>query len=222
MAVSREGIAVNCPTVLVVLSIAIGLLLDCSDQPFNLEPPATRTPLLSYVGPTVQDAVRAGIAGTENIQFWRAIKDQSDNACFVLIHTIDGDTGGEDTYATEAAFLLGAIHLEHGLPYTESGNQAAETIALKTSGRVFRFKSAAALQNVPRYYSNAILEEMRAALKPYSSKELLAGFGAGGSLHSLYNRHAHPKGHAYEFAVAHVLLERGLIPRMHTQISAME
>src|SRR5438105_3338579 len=115
MAVLRNGMVVSRPIAFAVLSIAVGSLLGCSDEPFDLQPPAIRIPLSNYFGPTIQDAVRAGIVGHENIQFWRAIKNRSDNASFVLIHTIDPRTGQEDTYATQAPFLLGAVHLEHGL-----------------------------------------------------------------------------------------------------------
>lgn len=171
--------------------------------------------------PSVLEAHKAGVTDPDAVQFWRAMHDRSTQVPFVLIHVVQPN-GSIDTYATSASFLLGAIHIEHRLPYTDAGEARALAIALSTPCRVFRFRTRKARQNVPRYYNLEVLQEVREALRGYSNTQLLEGFAVGGTLHSTYNRFTHPKAHAYEFAVAHVLLERGLIPSMHSQVHAIQ
>ncbi len=172
-------------------------------------------------GPSRQDAIRAGIVGDRDILFWRAIHNDSTQAPFALISVPQPD-GSIATYATTASFVLGAIHMEHGIPYTAEGSSRAKEIALATPGHLFRFTNPAAQKNVERYYDETVLSEVRQALARYSKAELLSGFSGMGSLHSTYNQYEHPKAHAYEFAVAHVLLERGLLPSMHSRILTEE
>jgi hypothetical protein len=175
----------------------------------------------SEPGTSREDALQAGIQGENNILFWRAIQTTSMQAPFALIHVAQKD-GSVDTYATTAKFVVGAIHMEFHIPYSKRGSARAVAIALATPGQVFNFKSGAARANITRYYDEAVLTEARTALSRYSNAELLSGFSLRGQLHSIYNQYQHPKAHGYEFAVAHVLLERGLLPSMHSRIGVTE
>ena len=170
--------------------------------------------------PTRQEAVNAGFTSATDIQFWRAMQS-AHLGTFVLIHVARPNAPAE-TFATRSRFLLGAIHREHRLPYTQEGQDAALAIALRTSGQLFSFSKRRALKNIPRYYTPSVLAEVRAGLSAFSTAALLEGFSIHGDLHEIYSCLPHPTAHAYEYAVAHVLLERGLIPHMHSQVLVHE
>jgi hypothetical protein len=126
-----------------------------------------------------------------------------------LITLVSVDGSSRRAVCIPAPFLLGAIDREHHL-----GDQAkALEIALSKADFVFQFKNPAASENVQPRYTEAILAEVRARLKGLSRSELLAGFhGGSGSLDALYSRHRAGEYTAWRDAIAHVLLERGLLP----------
>lgn len=146
--------------------------------------------------------------------FRRAIMNESTAPNYVLITVVNGTTNETQLVCTVAPFLLGAIHEEYKIPYDDTGCRNAMRRALAQRDRMFRFSQELALKNIGSRYSKQILGEMRAALKGLSDEELRKGFtGFKTKLSELYSGRSYTEYSAYRDAIAHVLLERGLLPR---------
>ena len=136
-----------------------------------------------------------------------AIAEMSTSPAYVLIEV--GGSGGAAPrpVRTTANFLLGAIHLEHGLGYAPAESEKAQRIAREQVDHVFRFQRQAALDNVRVQYTEGALAAARALLPPLSDDEVKARFS------SLYAKDRLPtEGYATE-ALACALIERGFSPR---------
>jgi hypothetical protein len=141
--------------------------------------------------------------------FRRALENHSSAPNYVLITLVSADGSSRREVCIPAPFLLGALQREHRL----AGQSRALDLALSKADFVFRFKDPKAGENVQPQYTEAILAEVRARLKGLSRSELLAGFhGGSGPLDALYSRHRAGEYTAWRDAVAHILLERGLLP----------
>jgi hypothetical protein len=88
--------------------------------------------------------------GTQQQQdaFAAAVRNQSTSPSYVKIQ-VGQLTGSLSTNCVTANLFLGAIHIEHGLPYTEKGLASAEQIANSSPSHAFRFAKPAALANLP-------------------------------------------------------------------------
>jgi hypothetical protein len=163
--------------------------------------------LLSVVG------ARAG--GTNALDlFTSAIQNHSTAPNYVLITVIDGSSRSNRVVCTEAPFLLGAIHREHNLGYDKTSLQKVDSLALAQRSRTFKFSNPEAIKNVQPRYTEGILDEVRRALKHYTDDELRQGLRLEGTeLSKLYDEKPGRAYGAYRDAIAHVLLERGLLPR---------
>ena len=80
--------------------------------------------------------------------FEAAILNQSTSPLFVKIQ-VGGSTGTLSTNCVTANLLLGAIHREHGLPFTAAGTASASRLATTAPNATFRFGNPAALANLP-------------------------------------------------------------------------
>jgi hypothetical protein len=132
-------------------------------------------------------------AGTAPMQsqasFETAIETHSTSPFYVLISAVDDNTGQSRTYCTTANFLMGAIHREYGIGYGRDDIAKADAIAIASKDHVFHFRKQEALDNI----------------RPdYSEEELAAARESAAPQYSGYNKNA----------VACVLIERGLSPRM--------
>lgn len=142
--------------------------------------------------------------------FLQAIKNDSTTTNYVLIHVVNDKTGATKLVCTGAPFLLGALHMQHNLKYDAVGSQKALALASSQSDLVFHFTKSAAIKNLAQYHTPEQVAEMRAALKPYSNRQLPALFkGDGKGLDPLYMADGKS---SYQGAIAQVLLERGLLP----------
>jgi hypothetical protein len=137
-----------------------------------------------------------------------AVREISSSPAYVLISISDSDTGQAKPVCTEAPFLQGAIHHEYGLAHDAAGSSKAVDIALKSKDHVFRFHQQAALDNIAVRYSDQDLAAARTLLAPLSKDELQAKFS------SLYRDKRLPTDGYARDAIACVLIERGLSPRM--------
>lgn len=107
------------------------------------------------------------------------------------------------TLCVNANLLIGAIMRETGV-----GQPQAEQLALSNQAHTFRFATQAALDNLPRRYSDVDLANARAVLAPFSASELQHEFS------SLYERPRLPPTQIPRAALACALIERGLSPKM--------
>ena len=161
----------------------------------------------------------AGCAGmTTGVQsqtsFDAAIKNHSTSPSYVQITVVDATAGTSLSTCTTANLLLGAIHLEHDIPFNQSGGADVEQLALSNSGHTFRFTKPAAVANIGINFTDADLAFVRDKLKGLSEAELRDGFSVHGKLHSIYMRLPLKQGYAYRDASACVLIEHGLSPKM--------
>src|SRR5437870_9039459 len=129
------------------------------------------------------------------------------SALYVLITICEPKTGRDRTVCTLATFLGGAIHMEYRLPYDLTGERKEFEIATHAPGRRFCFRSHKAAANLGILYSPAILEEVRHRLAHMSTAQLRAVVDRQGTLHETAWWHTE----RYQQAVAHVLLERGIL-----------
>ena len=138
--------------------------------------------------------------------FRAAIANDSTAPNYVLITIRDGRNGSSRLVCVEAPFLEGALHREHGLDYSESGQRRARQLIVASRDRVFTFSQPAALANVAPRYSPAVLAQVRSVLSSRTDAQLRSG-----SLDWLYASKPSDSYSAYRDAAAHVLLERGIL-----------
>jgi hypothetical protein len=128
---------------------------------------------------------------------------------FVLITLRDARDGSQRRVCTLEAFFLGAIHTQRRIDHDESGLNRAEQVALRHWDEPFLFANPKAFNNVKPTYTLAQLAEIRERLSKYDrsslSKQLDDPYGA---IHDIYT---HPYRESYRDAVAHVLLENGIL-----------
>jgi hypothetical protein len=143
---------------------------------------------------------------------------------FVLITLRDPDSGAERAAAVPGNFLLGAIDMEYHLKprktsKQDEGKALAELqqkeleITLSQPNRVFVFRNRRARNNVEPRYTPVILAEVRRAVAAKSRKDLVRATRANESwLHRIYeSKRDAIESFAYRDAVAHALLERGIL-----------
>ncbi|MDL2357239.1 MAG: hypothetical protein QFF03_18440 [Pseudomonadota bacterium] len=131
-----------------------------------------------------------------------AVRDQSTSPAWVLITLADDGEHASAKLCTHGAFLIGAIMRE-----TDVGVAQARQLALDNQDHVFHFTKPAALDNLPRRYSEFDLANARALLAPLSTPELQHAFS------SLIERPLLVPNKLPRAAIACALLERGLSPR---------
>jgi hypothetical protein len=136
---------------------------------------------------------------------------------YVLIALCDAAGRPERVGCVTANFLSGAIHLEHALGYDTEGEKKAYRIAIAQRDRVFCFKKVRARNNVSVRYTPSQLAEVRRQLTQRSDAQLRAEVDREDSFVSRIYRRIHPgrrrfwHSDAHMEAVAHVLLERGIL-----------
>lgn len=147
--------------------------------------------------------------------FATAIEDESTAPHYVLVTIVD-DVKHDTTQACiEAPFLLGAIHREFGIPYNESGSAKVLSIALRSEDHVFHFRKRRALRNVQRRYTEFDLTRARQRVGSISTSELERDFSAVGSgLGKYCPLYDGQPIQACGDSLSHILLERGLLPRL--------
>lgn len=137
--------------------------------------------------------------------FRAALENHSTAPNYVLVTIRDGRDGSSRLVCVEAPFLEGALHREHALDYSESGERRVQQL-LTNPNRVYTLSQPAALANVAPRYSPQVLTEVRSILFSRSDAQLRSA-----SLDWLYVSKSSESYSAYRDAVAHVLLERGIL-----------
>jgi hypothetical protein len=143
--------------------------------------------------------------------FAKAIVDKSTEPYYILITVVDDSLNSSELITTEAPFLLGAIHIEYSIPYTESGSAEVEKIALSNTDHVFHFKRKIALKNLGVFYNDQILSEVKKKIGTLTKDELLKQIkNFKSNLHKIYQGRGKGAYIPYRNAIAHVLLEKGI------------
>jgi hypothetical protein len=142
--------------------------------------------------------------------FQAALKNDSTAPDYVLITVQDTKTKTSRVICVTANFLEGAIIREYGLSYSDGNMLKAKKIILSRKDRVFTFTKPEAAKNIPIYYSEAQLKEVRNILRSKTNKELMNGFNLEQLRDDLAARQP-GSSEAYRDAIAHVLLERGIL-----------
>lgn len=156
------------------------------------------------------------LAQQSSANFAKAIANGSTSPSYVLITVINDNTRSRQTVCTAAPFLLGAIHFQYNLPYTDVGIQKGKRVALASKDRVYHFSDLKALKNLRVRYTQQELTVVRSQLHDFSTEEIVAGFSdSSDGLHELYRKQkSFLQLATYRDALSHILLERGLQPRM--------
>jgi hypothetical protein len=135
---------------------------------------------------------------------------------FVLI-TLRDRKGHEQAVCTLASFLEGAIVDDNHLDYDTAGEKKAFEIAMSAPNRTFTFSTRKAIRNVQPRYTSRQLHDVRARLANKPHAQLRAEVEQDESdVTKLYRRYYRDRPgfwHSDEWrdAVAHVLLERGIL-----------
>ena len=146
-------------------------------------------------------------AGSYSQSMFRdALANLSTAPDYVLIRIRSPNDGTERIVCTTANLLLGAIHREFGLAYTEADVKRATDIALQQPERLFTFRKKAALDNLADYETPKALADVRRRFAGKKDSELLNRE----FIRSIANRSPDAVHRAYRDAVAHALLERGI------------
>ena len=126
---------------------------------------------------------------------------------YVLITICDSKLGHDRIVAVTANFLSGAIDVEYHLRSDTAGWREEFEIAMRQPSRRFCFRSREARARVEVDYTPETLAEVRRRLAHLSGAQLRAELSRQGWVGSVRWWHT-PK---YQDAVAHVLLERGIL-----------
>jgi len=165
-------------------------------------------PLLAFL-------ISLPINGSENLQrqsdFEQAIRNSSTSPWHVKVAVVNSRTNQRRTICTNGDFLMGAIHREHGIPYTSSGIKKAESLALNSS-REYIFKRKSAISNIPPSFVQTERNQAIALVRPLTDKQIRADFKGGGKLREFYtaSRRYGPR----MDALACALIDRGFQPRI--------
>jgi hypothetical protein len=162
--------------------------------------------------------LQLSIQNSQDVIFKKAVLDKSTEPYFVLITVINDSTNSNSLITTEAPFLLGAIHIEHSIPYSENGSAEVERLALAASNRIFRFKKPNALKNIGHFYNDQILGEIKKKIGDLSREELISQVADSKSaLHKIYQERTKITYIPYRNAIAHILLENGIAVRRNSK-----
>jgi hypothetical protein len=151
-------------------------------------------PLLAYAGSYTPSMFRV------------ALSNGSTSPDYVLIKVRGPKDQTERTVCTAANFLLGAIHREYDLGYTEADRKRGLEIALEQPERSFTFRKKEAMDNLGDDETPEALADVRRQFEGKKDAELLDHE----FINSITDKRPDSKHRTYRDAVAHALLERGI------------
>jgi hypothetical protein len=141
----------------------------------------------------------------------KAIVEESTAPLYVLFTLHDSTSGRDRVICTTGNFLLGAIHMEYGLDYDKAGEKRGLEIALHQPGRCFSFKNRKALKNIGAGYTSAMLAEAQQYLATMSDAQARQNVDNHQFDNWCHKRSSIREWDNCQAAVAHVLLERGIL-----------
>ena len=153
-------------------------------------------------------------SGQSESSFRTAIVDKSTAPYFVIVTVVGGSSGRSQEIFTEAPFLLGAIHIERGIPFDDRRSQRVRRTALSTKDRIFHFSNRKALCDIPMPYSGDVLAATRKWAAGFLIDELTTDLSRLNSpVDEYYSSRKGDDYLAHKLALAHALIERGLVVR---------
>jgi hypothetical protein len=158
--------------------------------------------------------LQTAICGQSDSAFKIAIEDETTAPYYVIVTIVNDSTGTSREVCTEAPFLLGAVHIEKNIAYTERGCQRVQNIVLSTKSRVFHFANRRALENLSTPYSEELLAATRRWVEGLAVEDMATNLDKPHL--PVYNYYRSRKGTdrlAHQLALAHALVERGYFVR---------
>lgn len=140
--------------------------------------------------------------------FTSAIRDQSTSPRILLV-TIEHADGSQRVIATIGMALMNALMKERGFEEKPDALAIAQRAALIGRGRPFRFTKPDALKLIEPPYTPEILDEVRKKIGGLIAPDLAARLGKMDGFKDVYPADSELR-HHYQFAIAHVLMEKGL------------
>jgi hypothetical protein len=151
----------------------------------------------------------AGSSYSEGM-YRRAILDgDSTSPLYLLVTLHDAKTGKERVVCALGSGLVGAIHFEQHLDFGDASYKKAKAIALSHPHR-FSFSNKKAIYTVEPRYSENNLADFRSRLASMSRSQIVAAL-EGHELDKLYRTGPTSGSGAQQTALAHALLERGIL-----------
>jgi len=140
----------------------------------------------------------------------KAIRENESTSPLYLLFTLhDAKTGKDRVVCTVSTGLLGAIHYEQHLDFDDASQKKVVAMALSSPHR-FSFTNREAVRTVAPRYSETMLAECRNRFAKMSRAQLVAAVDQN-ELSRLCKGGSASKWHACQAALAHVLLERGIL-----------
>lgn len=168
---------------------------------------------------TGTDAVRAGQGRYTRSMFALGVRGDWAAPRYVLIATRDPRTNSVSTVCVPGSSLISAIQVEKDWSYAIGGRTKARGYAMRHWKKPFAFENSNALARVQAGYSEKQLSDIRERLSRFSNSDLKKQLRAvrkrdaaqETELQKLCAARNTPVGYASRAAVAHVLLERGIL-----------
>ena len=168
--------------------------------------------ILSLCALTSAITTATAIAGSSYSEsmYRRAILDGDSTSPLYLLFTFhDVKTGKDRVVCTLGSDLVRAMHFERHLDFDDASHKRAKAIALSRPHR-FSFSNRKALYAIEPRYSETKLAEYRNRFAKLSRAQLVAAVDQQ-ELKRLCKERSASEWHACQAALAHVLLERGIL-----------
>jgi hypothetical protein len=131
---------------------------------------------------------------------------------YVLITLQESHAHSSRIVAIAGQSLLDAVAIEHCLPDNNTQWRKRFQIAVAQPERLFSFSSPKARRIARPAYTPAMLNEVRQVLSTKSRSDLIRELKANtSSVHSLYESKSGSRYWAYQGAIAHICLEKGIL-----------
>jgi hypothetical protein len=160
------------------------------------------------------DAARAAEGRYTRSMFERAVKDTS-SPRYVLVQVRDARAPSAQTVCVRGSELVDAVQTEHDWNYAIGGRLKAHRVALIHWREPFVFEKINALAHLQPRYSQKQLAEVREKLSRFTNRQLKSQLRARRrgetELQQIYAGSDAPLAYTSRAAVAHALLERGIL-----------
>jgi hypothetical protein len=156
-------------------------------------------------------AVCAAGKAQSRADFLSALQNRSTAPSYVKVRITDARSGQSFVTCITSNLLMGAVHIEHGFPYTERGRESADQLAKASTSHAFTLGKPKALANIPWRPSPKEFSAAANLVASVQPAKLNAALQTG-ELSAFYA--GHPRRRERMAALACALIDRGHKPRM--------